>query len=676
MAGRRWLWRFAAAWGLAALALSIPLLLVLAPSPEFFVAHGVGSGEVVAFAVVVGVLAPLVVAALAGAADLLGPTGRAVVLAPVAVVAVGGLLQAISVAALWVPLCLAGAVALVLFEPREPVVRVALGASAAAGLVVTAWFVGPSRTGAYVRASGDAQLAEAVVGAAADTPVVVITLDELPVHALLSSDLSINEQRYPSFARLAASSHWYRQAASVSGQTAYSVPAIWSGTAPDVGGLPVASEHPTNLFVQLGARYRGHALEQITALCPSEVCGEGGGGAVDPPSLVDDSLVVLGHAVGGPLLADRLPSISEGWAGFAADAWSVDPGEDAELDGGIGAYAQQVSSAGDWAERCQPAADAPPLCVAHVILPHGAWRANLDASTYPAPTGDEAPGAEVQGRGLGWTGTEAQRAAGYQRMLLQLGATDRLLGQIIDQLEANGVWDDAVVVVVADHGISFEPGPLRDEEHVEVSAVPLFIKEPGQQDGEVHDEAALTIDAVPTVLGLLGVDGPEAVDGLDLLGGAEVPERREDATALGGGAWHTPDQRPEALAEVVERRGEWIEPDGDAAQVYAVGADGFVGTALGDHDTGDEPAGSWGLPEGTPTPSGNVAAVELHADETLRQVLVVRDDVIVSSSLPPGEGETVTLTVAVDPAVADDLRTLSFYGVDDAGVVRPLSSAS
>lgn len=676
---RRWLWRAAAAWGLTALGLSIPLFLVLGPAPEFFVAHDAGPGEVVAFAVVVGVLAPLLVAALAAAADLLGPSGRSLVLAPFALVAVASLVQGVSLAVLWVPLCLVGAAGLLVFEPREPVVRAALAVAAVAGLVVTAWFVGPSRTGAYVRASDAAELSAAVADAGADTPVVVITLDELPLHALLTSDLAVNAERYPTFARLAATSHWYRQAASVSGQTAYSVPAIWSGTDPVVGGLPVASEHPTNLFLQLGARYQGHALEPITALCPSEVCGDGGGPAprsgAGAPSLVDDALVVLGHTVGGPLLADRLPSISEGWAGFGADDWTVEAGDDAAIEGGIGGYAQQVASATEWAESCRPEGDAPPLCVGHVILPHGAWRANLDGGSYPAPAGDEAPGAEVQGRGLAWTGTEAQRAAGYQRMLLQLGATDLLLGRLVEQLEANGVWDEAIVVVVADHGISFDPGSLRDERLVEVSAVPLFIKEPGQQEGEQHDDAALTIDAAPTVLGLLGLDVPDAVDGVDLLGGGEVPDRREDASAVGAGGRHTPDQTPEALAEVVERRASWVEPDGDASRVYAVGADGYVGTATSEHEVDDEPAGTWRLAEGTASPSGNVAAVEVQADIELTQVVAARDDgVIVGSSLAPAEGETTVLTFAVAPTVTDDLGTLSFFGVDPSGALRPLTS--
>lgn len=681
---RPWLWRAAAAWGLTSLALTVPLLLVLGPAPEFFVAHDSGPAVVLAFAVVVGVLAPLLVAVLSAAADLLGPVGRAVVLAPVALGAVAALLQPVGLLWLWVPLCLVGALALLWAEPREPIVRFALAAAGVVGLLVVAWFVGPSRTGAYLRDADDPELASEVARAGPDTPVVVLTFDELPLGALLASDLSINELRYPAFARLAAQSHWFRHASSVSGQTAYSVPAIWSGTRPAVGELPTASRHPTNLFVQLGARYRGHALEPITALCPGEVCADDGADAggdeatgaspapARTPDLVDDALVVLGHTVGGPLLRDRLPSISEGWAGFGAQDWAVEAGGDEVLDGAIGAYAQQVASAGAWAEGCTPSADAPLLCVAHVILPHGQWLANIDGSTYPPPVGGT-PGAEVRGSGLDWTGSEAQRAAGYQRMLFQLAATDRLLGQLIDQLEANGVWDDAVVVVTADHGITFEPGYLRDGEQVETTAVPLFIKQPGQAEAVEHDDAALTIDAVPTVLGQLGLEVPDAVDGVDLLGEGAVPDERPDAMSLGGDRWTTPDQSEEALAEVVARRSSWVDPDGTWAFGYAVGDAGFVGTGTGDHPADDEPAGTWTTAEGTPSPSGNLATIELAPDEELARVVAVQGEVIVGSALAPEPGGSTALTFAVSPTVTDDLRTLDLYGVDADGVLRPLT---
>ena len=41
------------------------------------------------------------------------------------------------------------------------------------------------------------------------------------------------------------------------------------------------------------------------------------------------------------------------------------------------------------------------------------------------------------------------------RHLQKLQYTDLLLGELLDQMEASGTWDDTMLVVVADHGISF-----------------------------------------------------------------------------------------------------------------------------------------------------------------------------------------------------------------------------
>ena len=46
----------------------------------------------------------------------------------------------------------------------------------------------------------------------------------------------------------------------------------------------------------------------------------------------------------------------------------------------------------------------------------------------------------------------------HQRHLLQLAYTDRLVGQVIDQLKAEGMWDKSLVVMGADHGEGWVPG--------------------------------------------------------------------------------------------------------------------------------------------------------------------------------------------------------------------------
>ena len=93
------------------------------------------------------------------------------------------------------------------------------------------------------------------------------------------------------------------------------------------------------------------------------------------------------------------------------------------------------------------------------------------------------------GRKGGWANQAWPMAVNRQAQLLQLAYTDRLLGEVIDRLEKQGIWDDALVVVTADHGEGFIPGgagrQLTDEpeSQAQVAWVPMFLKEPGQSKG-------------------------------------------------------------------------------------------------------------------------------------------------------------------------------------------------
>ena len=45
-----------------------------------------------------------------------------------------------------------------------------------------------------------------------------------------------------------------------------------------------------------------------------------------------------------------------------------------------------------------------------------------------------------------------------QRQLLQLGFADRLLGRLIARLKREGIYDDTLIVVTADHGFAWKVG--------------------------------------------------------------------------------------------------------------------------------------------------------------------------------------------------------------------------
>lgn len=96
---------------------------------------------------------------------------------------------------------------------------------------------------------------------------------------------------------------------------------------------------------------------------------------------------------------------------------------------------------------------------------------------------------------------------------------DDLVGGICEELTSLGLDDNTLVVFVSDHGDNlgshgrFNKGRLIEES----IRVPLVIRGPGCVASQVNQgQVAQTIDLMPTLLKLAGVDVPEAVQGRDL----------------------------------------------------------------------------------------------------------------------------------------------------------------
>jgi hypothetical protein len=111
---------------------------------------------------------------------------------------------------------------------------------------------------------------------------------------------------------------------------------------------------------------------------------------------------------------------------------------------------------------------------------------------------------------------------------------DRLLGELLARLDEVGLYDDAILVVTADHGASFWPeGHLRRLEgalHPEdILSVPLFVKAPGQRQGRRILRNAEIVDVFPTIADLLDTPIPWPVDGCSLLDSDCSPRTEKSA---------------------------------------------------------------------------------------------------------------------------------------------------
>jgi arylsulfatase A-like enzyme len=98
---------------------------------------------------------------------------------------------------------------------------------------------------------------------------------------------------------------------------------------------------------------------------------------------------------------------------------------------------------------------------------------------------------------------------------------DRWLGNLLDKMEDLGLFENTLFLLIADHGIAHgEHGITGKPPYAlwpEVTDIPFMIRHPeGKGAGETSDYYASTHDVAPTILGFLGIEPPEPMDGQDL----------------------------------------------------------------------------------------------------------------------------------------------------------------
>lgn len=103
----------------------------------------------------------------------------------------------------------------------------------------------------------------------------------------------------------------------------------------------------------------------------------------------------------------------------------------------------------------------------------------------------------------------------------EVAAADSVVGELIRHLEERGLYDDALVILLSDHGEGLMDHGEMDHLiliYREVLQVPLIVKLPaGERAGERVAANAQLGDVAPTVHALLGLGQPEEFVGTDLL---------------------------------------------------------------------------------------------------------------------------------------------------------------
>ena len=421
--------------------------------------------------------------------------------AEIATVAVlGGLalalvLQAVvGYSAVGLAVCLAAGAGIGVLARRHRHVGEWLGYLAIGHVVFAGLFFFASSGGAVV--AGSSVDSTPVDGVAEPIPVVLVILDELPTASLLDGAGSIDAETFPGFARLADAGTWYRNTTTVAPNTTQAVPAILTGNLPPAGEpAPVAGEHPDNLFTLLADSHEATSFEQITRMCPGSLC------TTSPPVARSTSLRAV---------LDLTPStyrsiVTDTDAGTVVVAAPFDTEAPTRID----EFIDQLDASEGRLE------------VLHTLFPHGPFLYAGDGTRYDAPYRSRAV---FEGVFLDDTAAILMR----QRHQEQVRVADRKIDDLLTRLTETATFDDAMVIVTADHGIAFRGGqPERGvgpDNQSDILWVPLFVKYPGQNRGEIDDRPARTIDILPTIAEVADVEPPWEVDGVSLLGDARPPD--------------------------------------------------------------------------------------------------------------------------------------------------------
>jgi hypothetical protein len=520
-------------------AIAQPVLDLLGRNPTFLLAHKATALEIalLLIALVVGPVAAIVL--IESLCALVSPRLREVV-HTVAIGGLGGLAVSAPLARSFNPSLTLSLVAYLLLSftialayHRIRAFRETLTWLSISPLIFVGLFLlNPSITQMVFSSSGGSVTS----GATSKTPVVLVVLDEFPLSALIDGSGQINSRRFPGFARLADASTWYPNATAVHPESLVAVPTILTGRLPERRSAPTFQEYPQNVFTLLGGSHEIRAREAVTYLCPPDLC-ESERSAVPllarTTEMGSDVAVAYMHSVLPENIGSQiLPSISDGWSQFGQPTLTTRQVFDQTIEV---LKTRQEHAFMDSFLRILSSPDVPTLYYLHSLLPHGPWRYLPTGQIYENDF--IADIVETGPEGI-WRDGRVYTDQATQRLLLQTMYVDRFVGQLIDKLQTVDLWDSALVIVVADHGVSLEPGlPRRrftlDSNGSSILPIPMFVKLPGQVAGRVDPRVAQTHDILPTIVDVLDLAVGWEMDGLSLVGPAEPSRTPQLITASG-----------------------------------------------------------------------------------------------------------------------------------------------
>lgn len=483
---------------LYSLAIAQPLYDLIGRFPTFLSAHALHDADLIWFLAIVSLGLPMAIVALLAAIEKLLP-----VLAPI--------LRWMTAAALI--LLLSSFITQKVFADTRPLVNLSLiGLFGFAGIAVILRFA-PVREGLRLAAiaavlfplllvvqlpSGYLNLSSTASSVTADDEgklvdppnLVMLVFDELPLTALLDSDLGIRRDLFPNFAQLADEADWYTQVSTVASRTRLALPALLTGKDPNPAKNPNIDDHPLNLFTILADHYELNVEESASTLAAEHYRADEANWLL----IAQDSMVVYAHLVVPKFLAVHLPPLTGQWSSFLSESSNI-------------VHDERLKKFDKWLGRMDQI-DGPGVHFLHSLYPHIPYTSlptKHRLFRHGATSGHVTHDARDELSPEAWADVEARY---FFRWQLQLA--DQMVGEIMTRLRRSGRYDNTLFIVTADHGMRLAPGMSRRQpfadDYIDIASVPLFVKRPGQSSPQRIERRIQSTDLLPIILETVGLD--------------------------------------------------------------------------------------------------------------------------------------------------------------------------
>jgi hypothetical protein len=336
-------------------------------------------------------------------------------------------------------------------------------------------------------------------------PLFMLVLDELSIQVLLDETGQIDGRSFPHFRELAGQSYWFRNATANASGTHHSIPTILTGNFPRSGD-PVYGVYPDNLLGLLQSYYDIYVYESWTRFCVPERfhCLPA---TLQRPDRQVGFFRELSYFYAKRILPSEFVSFIRKTGGSLQTTEEHIKVRLARFE----KFLETISSLGNQGGI---------FFFFHHLLPHSPYVLTRDGGILNTPpySFDDTADDSCLFREI------------VERYRRQVMYVDNELGRLVAQLKRVGLYEKSLLIVTADHGVSYRfEAPGREFKEVEgvfvnadlILTVPLFIKVPFQKEGFTSDRDVQLIDLVPTVAEVQGLDVPWPVAGRSIFASEE-----------------------------------------------------------------------------------------------------------------------------------------------------------